>query len=69
MEDLRRDESDDICVLDVDCQNYLRNVWLGCMTKNLLNLLGNKLMEELDGINLWMRVSTSIESVLCAVDK
>ena len=40
-EDLRKDDSDDIRILEVDYWNYLRNVWLGDMTNSLFTLLGN----------------------------
>ena len=39
------------------------------MKKALCNLLGNTMREELYGINSWLRVSTSIKSVLHAADK
>ena len=38
-EALRKDESDYIRVLEVDCCNHLINVCLGGMTKSLSNLL------------------------------
>ena len=47
VEDLRRDDSNDICFLEVDCWNHLRNVWLGGMKYALSLLLGNTLREEL----------------------
>ena len=45
-EAFHKDDSDDICVLEVDCWNHLRNVWLWGMTKSLSALLGNTMMEE-----------------------
>ena len=41
VETFRQDESDDIRVLEVDCWNHLRNVWIGGMKKALSNLIGN----------------------------
>ena len=43
VEDLRTDESDGICVLDIYSWNHLRNVCIGGMTKSLSALLGNTL--------------------------
>ena len=42
-EALRKDDSDDIHVLEVDCWNHLRNFWLGGMTNPLSTLLCNTL--------------------------
>ena len=39
------------------------------MTKDLYTLLGKTMREELDEIDSQLRVSESITSVLCAVDK
>ena len=39
------------------------------MKNTLSALLGNTMREELDEIDLWLRVSTGIESVLLAVNK
>ena len=57
---LRKYDSDRIRVLEVGCWNHLRNVWVGVMTKYLSDLLDNILREELDGVDLWIRVLTSI---------
>ena len=35
VEAFQKDNSDEICVLEVDCWNHLRNVWLEGMTKDL----------------------------------
>ena len=64
-----KDDSDDIHVLEVDCWNHRRNVWLGGMTKALYILLCIAMREELDDIELQLKVLTSIESVICAVNK
>ena len=68
-EDLGKDNSDNIHVLDVDCWNHLRNLRLGSMTKSLSTLLDNTTREELYGIDSRLKVLTSIGSMLCAVDK
>ena len=68
-EALRKDEYYYIRVLAVDFWNQLRNVWPGGTTKELYTLLGNTMREELDEINLRLRVLTSIKSVLHAVNK
>ena len=47
VEDFQKDDSDDICVLEVDCWNHLRNVWLGGIIKAMYILLGNTMREEL----------------------
>ena len=44
-------------------------MWPGSITKSLTALLGNTMREELYEINSQLKVVTSIESVLCAVDK
>ena len=69
VEAFRKDNSDDIRSLEVDLCNHLRNVCLGSMTKALSTLLGNTMREELDEINLRLRVSTSIKLVLWVVNK
>ena len=56
-------------VLEVDCWNHLRNVWLGGMTKALSNHLRNILINDLDCIDTRLRVSTNFETILRAVDK
>ena len=56
-------------VLEVDCWNHLRNVWLGGMTKALSSHLRGILLNDLDNIEKRLRVSTSIENILRAVDK
>ena len=68
-EALIKDNSDDIRVLEVGCCNHLINVWLGGITKALSTLLFNTIREELDEIDLWLRVSTSIKSVFFAFNK
>ena len=68
-EALCKDGSDDIRVLDDDCWNHLRNLWLGGIKKDLSTLIGNTLREELYGIKLRLRVSTIIKSVLRVVNK
>ena len=68
VEALRKDESDDIHILEVDCWNQFINIWLGGITKALSTLLGKKIREELDEINLRLRFLTSIKSVLRDVD-
>ena len=69
LESLCKDNYDEIRVLEVDCWNPLRNMWLGGMTKALSTSLGNKMREKLDEIDLRLRFSTSIKSVLFAVNK
>ena len=56
-------------VLEVDCWNHLRNVWLGGMTKALSSYLRNILINDLDSIDARLRVSPKIENILRAVDK
>ena len=55
--------------LEVDCWNHLRNVWLGGMAKALGAHLNHKLRDSLEVISQRLRVSTSMESVLRALDK
>ena len=40
------EECDDIYVLEVDCWNHLRNIWLGVTTKALSILFGKTIREE-----------------------
>ena len=55
--------------LGIYCWGHLRNVWLGCITKELSKLLNRILAEELDKIDSHLRFSTSIDAILRAVDK
>ena len=57
---LRKDYSDNIRVLEVDCWEHLRNVGIGGITKSLSTLLGSTMREEFYYINLRLRVLTSI---------
>ena len=68
-EALRKNDYDDIRVLEVDWSNHLKNLWIGGMTKALYTLLGSTEREELYGIDLWLRFLTGIKSVLCAINK
>ena len=56
-------------ILEVDCWNHLRNVWLGGMTKELSIFLRNSMTSKRDCIDTRLRVTTSIEAILRAVDK
>ena len=69
VETLLKEDSDFIHVLEFDCWNHLINLWIMGITNSLSTLLGNTLRKELDGIDSRLRVSTSIEAVLRAVDK
>ena len=68
-EALHKGNSDEILVLEVDCWNHLRNMWLRRMKNSLSSLISNTMREELDEIYLRLRVSTSIKSVPHVVDK
>ena len=61
--------TDEIVVLEVDCWNHLRNVWLSGMTKSLSVYLKNELGASLECIDPNLRVTVSIEMVLRAADK
>ena len=65
------DEADDqrLRCLEIDCYNHLRNVWLGGMAKKLTARLKATLHDELEAIDRRLRVSTSMEAVLRAMDK
>ena len=56
-------------IIEVDCYNHLRNVWLGGMIKALSTYLNDELSDELECIDSRLRVSPNIEMVLRAVDK
>jgi hypothetical protein len=56
-------------VLEIDCWNHLRNVWLGGMAKALAGHLKTELKDELEAIDWRLRVSPGMESVLRAMDK
>ena len=56
-------------ILEVDCWNHLRNVWLGGMTKELSKYLKVHLCEDLECIDSRLRVTPSIDMILRAVDK
>lgn len=55
-------------VLEVDCWNHLRNVWLGGMSKVLSSHLRNNLINDFDSIDARLRVSPKIENIHQAVD-
>jgi hypothetical protein len=59
--------SDDI--LDLDCMNHLRNVWVGNMEKSLSKYLNDLLRCSLDEIDPRLRVAASISALIRAVDK
>ena len=60
---------DEINMLEGDCWNHLRNVWLGGMIKCLNKYLNTALQDELEAINSRLRVSTSMDYVLRAIEK
>ena len=66
---LRKYEYDEIHVLEVDCCNHLRNVWLGGTKNSLYTLLVNTLREELDETDSRLRVFTGNKLVLRDYDK
>ena len=68
-EALRKYKYDGIRVLEVDCWNHLRNMWLGGMTKALPTLLVKSIRRELDDIYSRLMFFTSIESVVRATNK
>jgi ligand-binding sensor domain-containing protein len=59
--------SDDI--LDLDCMNHLRNVWVGNMEKSLSKYLNDLFCCSLDEIDPRLRVAASISALIRAVDK
>ena len=66
---LCKDNSDYIRVLEVDYWNHLRNVCLRGMKNDLSTLLVDTLREELDVIDLRLRVLTRIKIMLCDVNR
>ncbi len=62
-------DGNDPKVYEIDCFNHLRNIWLGASSKAMSKELTVVLREWLDNIDPHLRVSTSIEAVLRAVDK
>ena len=56
-------------VLEIDCWNHLRNVWLGGMIKALSSFLQEMLINDLDSIDTKLRVSPNITNILRSVDK
>ena len=63
------DEPSNINVLEVDCWNHLRHVWLGGMMKTMSSFLKEKLQDELEIIDSRLRVTPNIDMILRAVDK
>ena len=59
----------EILVLEVDCWNHLRNVWLGGVTKHLDSYWNMALKESLDLISFVLRVGTNFDGVLRALEK
>ena len=60
---------DDTMVLQVNCLNHLQNIWLGGMTKALSKYLKVHICEDLEYIDSILRVTPSIDMILCAVEK
>jgi hypothetical protein len=58
-----------LLVLEIDCWNHLRNVWLGAATAALTGRLKENLKEELEAIDFRLRVGTDLVLVLRAADK
>ena len=56
-------------VLEIDCHNHLRNVWLGAATKAVTNRLKETLKDQLDIIDSRLRVGTEMDATLRAADK
>eukprot|EP00965_Chrysotila_dentata_P079090 2608295-Pleurochrysis_carterae.AAC.3 len=52
-----------LLVLEVDCHNHFRNVWLGAITAALSARLREDLKEELEAIEPRLRVGVGIESL------
>ena len=69
VEALRKEKYDGIRVLEIDCWNHLRNIWIEGMTKALPTLLGNSTREELYDIDSRLRVLKIIKSVVHATNK
>ena len=56
-------------LLQFDCIQHLRNVWIGNMEKALTSELNNILRVSLDEINPTLWVQASISAVIRAIDK
>ena len=69
VEDLCKEKYDGIRVLDIDCWNHLRNIWIDGMTKALPTLLRISIREELYDIDSRLRVLKIIKSVVHATNK
>ena len=58
-----------IRILEIDCWNLFRDVWLGGITKTLSVYLKDRLMSDLECIDQRLRVVPNIEMILRAVTK
>ena len=58
-----------LLVLQGDCWNHLRNVWLGKMSNGITEHLKLRLQDDLEAIDFRLRVGTSFDGVLRACDK
>jgi hypothetical protein len=56
-------------MIDLDCTNHLRNVWLGGVETSLTKYLNEILRLSLDEIDPMLRVSSSISALIRAIDK
>lgn len=65
----KEQQSAKLLVLEIDCWNHLRNVWLGAATAALTGRLKENLKEELEAIDFRLRVGTDLVLVLRAADK
>ena len=60
---------ENILVFQTACHNHLRNTWFGAIVKTLSRYLSELLKSDLEAIDHRYRVSTTMDSVLRAVDK
>ena len=75
MEEIRKEykekgmPTDAINMYLLDCHNYLQNVWIGKMNKDLSKFLSEVTREDLDDMDSRWRVSTNFTMILIAADR
>ena len=63
------DEDSSLTVIIQDCHGHMRNIFINGITKRMSSYLARVLAEDLEGIDKRLRVGTTFDMVLIAIDK
>jgi hypothetical protein len=66
---LPNDEDSSLTVIIQDCHGHMRNIFINGITKRMSSYLARVLAEDLEGIDKRLRVGTTFDMVLIAIDK